>query len=185
MNDKLKEKVADKMHEAWSGWMAYIFRKSKVNPDGTITIPQWAVKRWSKQVDTWYKDLPENMKDSDREEADKILALPEIKSALDKLEMLKITKEIFEIQRELKSLPALPDIELIVDCPECKYSSGKSTGLAHRTQCWNKCKSCKGTGQITQKVTLDEFIEAVTEYMRNNDIPFKGGVLRLEGEILK
>ena len=70
-----REKLADYAHEAWSGWMKYLFEKSTKNDDGTITIPKWAVDRWTMQVNTKYQDLPENMKKSDREEADKMISI--------------------------------------------------------------------------------------------------------------
>jgi hypothetical protein len=56
-------------------WMDYLFGKSQTNPDGTITIPAWAVNRWLRQMMTPYEYLPEAEKDLDRAEADKILAL--------------------------------------------------------------------------------------------------------------
>lgn len=71
----LREELADYAHEAWSGWMKYLFEKSVEEPDGTVTIPAWAVKRWRRQATTIYKDLPEEEKESDREEADRMLEI--------------------------------------------------------------------------------------------------------------
>jgi len=71
----MREKLAEYAHEAWSGWMRYLFEKSERNSDGTVTIPAWAVARWTRQMNTPYADLPENEKESDREEADKIIAI--------------------------------------------------------------------------------------------------------------
>lgn len=65
----LLEKLAEYAHISWSNWMKYVFEKSEHNPDGTVTIPKWAVMRWKSQIGTDYNDLPENMKDSDRTEA--------------------------------------------------------------------------------------------------------------------
>lgn len=65
----LVEKLAEYAHISWSNWMKYVFEKSEHNPDGTVTIPKWAVMRWKSQIGTDYNDLPENMKDSDRTEA--------------------------------------------------------------------------------------------------------------------
>lgn len=70
-----REELADYAHEAWSGWMKYLFEKSTKNNDGTITIPKWAADRWTMQINTTYQDLPENMKKSDREEADKMISI--------------------------------------------------------------------------------------------------------------
>ena len=69
----VKESLARYAHEAWSGWMVYLFKKSTENSDGTVTIPKWAVERWKRQSSTVYDQLPENEKESDRAEALDIL----------------------------------------------------------------------------------------------------------------
>jgi hypothetical protein len=40
-----------------------------------MTIPAWAVERWTRQMNTEYSGLAEPEKDSDRREADKFLAV--------------------------------------------------------------------------------------------------------------
>ena len=77
MSEPLTEKLAEYAHEAWSGWMKYMFEKSEDNKDGTITIPQWAVERWQRQADIKYVDLPEEEKESDRDEARKMIEIME------------------------------------------------------------------------------------------------------------
>ena len=72
---ELREAFADYAHEAWSGWMRYLFSKSVSNPDGSVTIPEYLVSRWLWELNTRYKNLPEALKESDRMEADKILAI--------------------------------------------------------------------------------------------------------------
>lgn len=67
--------VAKYAHEAWAGWMKYMFDKSTRNEDGTITIPQWAVERWERQMNTPYAKLPTAEQKSDIEEAKKICML--------------------------------------------------------------------------------------------------------------
>jgi hypothetical protein len=74
-NDESREALAEYAHEAWSGWMKYLFSKTTIYPDGTVSIPAWAVDRWKRQVRIAYKDLPEQEKDSDRTEADRMLAI--------------------------------------------------------------------------------------------------------------
>jgi hypothetical protein len=69
----LTEKLADLAHRQWSGWMEYLFEKSTLNDDGTVTIPKWAADRWKRQVETAYADLPEEEKESDREEARRVI----------------------------------------------------------------------------------------------------------------
>lgn len=72
---KVREMLAAYAHEAWSGWMNYLFDKSIHNSDGTVTIPKWAVDRWKRQAYTPYKELPEEEKKSDLAEADKMLKI--------------------------------------------------------------------------------------------------------------
>jgi hypothetical protein len=74
MNEK-RELLAEYSHEAWSGWMKYMFSKAPINDDGTWTMPAWAVQRWQRQMNTPYSELPEEEKKSDRAEADNILAI--------------------------------------------------------------------------------------------------------------
>jgi len=69
----LTEKLADLAHRQWSGWMEYLFEKSTLNDDGTVTIPKRAADRWKRQVETAYADLPEEEKESDREEARRVI----------------------------------------------------------------------------------------------------------------
>jgi len=71
----VRDKLADYAHQAWSGWMEYLFEKSILNQDGTVTIPAWAVKRWKRQAGTLYAELPDNEKKSDKKEADCMLQI--------------------------------------------------------------------------------------------------------------
>jgi hypothetical protein len=71
------EQHADLEHEIWSSWMQYMFTKGTFNPDGTWTMPAWAVERWGRQMRTPYSDLSEREKESDREQVQKHLSLIE------------------------------------------------------------------------------------------------------------
>ena len=73
LTEIVRENLAKYAHNAWSGWMRYLFEKSIFNNDGTVTIPKWAVSRWQRQANTLYAQLPENEKQSDRAEANNIL----------------------------------------------------------------------------------------------------------------
>ena len=55
--------------------MAYQFSTGTFHPDGTWTMPAWAVERWQRQAATPYTDLSEAEKESDRAEVDKTLAV--------------------------------------------------------------------------------------------------------------
>lgn len=72
-NKKSIEQSAAIAHEQWSGWMKYLFEKSTQNADGTVTIPKWAVDRWTRQMNTEYNKLSEQEKESDRIEAKKYM----------------------------------------------------------------------------------------------------------------
>lgn len=82
LGKSVREQLAEYAHEAWTGWMEYLFNKTiPYKPgevqaeEGAVIIPKWAVERWKRQVDTKYSDLPEDEKESDRQEADKIIAI--------------------------------------------------------------------------------------------------------------
>ena len=71
----LREKLAEYAHEAWSRWMRYLFSKSIVNGDGSVTIPASLVKRWARQMNTDYLMLLNSEQQSDILEADKMLSI--------------------------------------------------------------------------------------------------------------
>ncbi|OHD26961.1 MAG: hypothetical protein A2Y38_08065 [Spirochaetes bacterium GWB1_59_5] len=73
--EKLKEDLAAQAHTAWAGWMKYLFLKATPCTDGSVNIPAYLVARWQRQMLTSYAELPENEKESDREEARKYLAI--------------------------------------------------------------------------------------------------------------
>ncbi len=68
-----KEALADYAHRAWSGWIKYMFSKCQKSEYGSLIIPKRFADRWVRQAETDYVDLPENEKESDRHEAQKIL----------------------------------------------------------------------------------------------------------------
>ena len=69
------EALAHYAHLTWSGWIKYMFSKATKQSDGTLIIPAWAVERWSRQAETDYHLLSEQEKDSDRDEARKIIEI--------------------------------------------------------------------------------------------------------------
>lgn len=72
-DNELRERIADMQHRIWVHWMRYFYTQCKPNPDGTFTIPVEKIEHWRRQMSTEYCNLTEKEKDSDREQADKIL----------------------------------------------------------------------------------------------------------------
>jgi hypothetical protein len=70
---RAREQLAAYAHEAWSGWMRYLFSLSTYPDSSGAKIPGELVERWLRQLNTPYIDLSEAEKDSDRAEADKML----------------------------------------------------------------------------------------------------------------
>jgi hypothetical protein len=78
--NELRELIAAECHSQWTGWMDYLFSKTNTclsaeDTDQGELIPQALVLRWRRQCLTPYEQLPEKEKESDRVEADKIVAL--------------------------------------------------------------------------------------------------------------
>jgi hypothetical protein len=73
--DTMIEKLAEYAHSAWSGWMKYQRKKSKESKIGEIIVPKDSAERWERQMNTEYNKLPEKEKESDRDEAKKILKI--------------------------------------------------------------------------------------------------------------
>ena len=72
---ELDEKLAEYAHNSWSGWISYMFSKMERQSNGDWWIPKWAYERWIRQSQTEYKNLPEEEKESDREEAKNIISI--------------------------------------------------------------------------------------------------------------
>lgn len=73
--DNIREKLADHQHQIWLHWMRYQFECCIENQDGSVTIPYEKVQHWKRQMETPYGKLSEQEKESDRQEADKIIRL--------------------------------------------------------------------------------------------------------------
>jgi len=69
----LREVLADESHEIWAHWMRHMFTRMQYSQNGEWVILDHDMKRWTKQAHTPYKKLSESEKDSDRNQADKIL----------------------------------------------------------------------------------------------------------------
>ncbi len=78
---QLRERLASLQHDIWSHWMKHLFsicRPEYEHHEAEIdsaVIPYDYAKRWRRQLSTPYSELSEEEKRSDREQADKLLAL--------------------------------------------------------------------------------------------------------------
>lgn len=68
------DRIAAIQHEIWSNWMKHLFEVSIQNEDGSVTIPASRVNRWKRQMQTNYADLSDSERDSDIEQAIKVIA---------------------------------------------------------------------------------------------------------------
>lgn len=85
----LREVLAALAHEQWSGWMRHLFSKcssrivlrplsaEEFSTPADVVIPHAWAERWERQMDTPYASLSETEKESDRKEADRVLAVLE------------------------------------------------------------------------------------------------------------
>lgn len=73
-SELIRERISDVQHEIWSSWMQYLFSRCSIDKSGNAVIPAALVARWQRQIATKYADLSEKEQDSDREQADKVLA---------------------------------------------------------------------------------------------------------------
>jgi len=69
----VREQLASVQHEIWSHWMKYLYSRWYKVGEERLDIPLEELKRWQRQMQTPYTDLTPKEKDSDREQADKVL----------------------------------------------------------------------------------------------------------------
>lgn len=74
VSDEIRETLSDVQHDIWAHWMRWQFSVCTPNEDGSMTIPAEKVQRWARQMNTEYRNLTDRERDSDREQADKIIA---------------------------------------------------------------------------------------------------------------
>lgn len=109
MTDELREKLAEYAHSAWSGWMKYMFSCEMDDEDCGRSLPGWTRVRWQRQMTTEYADLPESEKESDRDQADAILAIVNARIAA-------LEAELAEAKRWRSVEESIPDdgIEVLI-----------------------------------------------------------------------
>lgn len=70
-DSRLIECIAAQLHHSWAGWFVWM----RQNWGRTHSSGESFLDRWERQANTFYNELPENEKESDRKEAYKILAV--------------------------------------------------------------------------------------------------------------
>ncbi len=73
--EEIRERLAALEHDRWARWQKHVHALCVRNEDGSLTIPSSYVRHWERQVGASYDNLGEREKDSDRAEADNMLAV--------------------------------------------------------------------------------------------------------------
>ena len=156
------EQLADLAHQQWSGWMEYLFSKCTENQDGTVTIPKWAVERWKRQIETKYIDLPEEEKESDRDEARRVLEV--FKNALDLILIIKPGPELDE----------LVSLKVMGDVPHRRYYPEYSTKISEAWKVIEKMAQKEGIMNFRLRLFCDDLPQYTCSF---TDPPSKGYAL--------
>ena len=78
-SEEVVEALSDVQHDIWSHWMQHQFSRFHESPcaDGApgfwFSVHPDDAGRWKRQMETPYEDLTEKEKDSDRDQAEKVL----------------------------------------------------------------------------------------------------------------
>ena len=70
-----RERLAEYAHDVWAGQMKHLLNIATRNSDGTVTLPAWAVSKWTREAHTPYKALTEERKNGYRADADAMLSI--------------------------------------------------------------------------------------------------------------
>jgi hypothetical protein len=72
---RLVESLAALEHERWAHWQQYLHGKCDRMDDGSLRIPAGLVHHWEMQIATPYSALPDEERESDREQVRRYLPL--------------------------------------------------------------------------------------------------------------
>lgn len=72
-SNKEIERIAAVQHEIWSHWMKYLLSQCEIGDGMRYYIPMGQEQRWKRQMNTPYAELTEEEKESDREQARKVI----------------------------------------------------------------------------------------------------------------
>lgn len=72
-SDLVGERLAAIEHKRWAHWQRYVHDQCERREDGALIIPAELAARWETQIETPYSDLPDQSKESDREQVQRYL----------------------------------------------------------------------------------------------------------------
>ena len=124
MSDELREQLADIQHAIWAHWMGYMFGCGEFRKDDTWVMPAEKLERWWRQKEAPYSELSDKERESDRHQADKILAV--VQPAL-----AAATQRAEAAERELAAVP----VEAIRFYHTPYGELSREGSLARRSEC--------------------------------------------------
>ena len=162
---EMREKIAEKEHEQWAYWAAYMLEHS--SPEN--------IKRWKLQIETPYSELSETEKNADRKWADKILALFPANETRDVMTKCPNCNFCIETLRGEKAQRDTVIVNLRKKLIELELSTANESGLVRVTEgkhyhdyCGSseyirkECPVCSGRvkeGTFREKVSMEEAAE--------------------------
>lgn len=90
---RLREALAALCHDQWSGWMEHLFSVAPYTSGAGVSITADNARRWKTQIATPYAHLSAGEQDSDRKEADRILAVIDAEGPPEELAQLAAERE--------------------------------------------------------------------------------------------
>ncbi|WP_110590416.1 hypothetical protein [Microbacterium suaedae] len=72
-DEQTVERLAAIEHERWAHWQQFVHDQCERQEDGTLLVPAELAARWQTQIETPYAELPEQERESDREQVRRYL----------------------------------------------------------------------------------------------------------------
>lgn len=155
--DELIERLADKEHASWARWQEYVLHIiGKHNADGSVTIPAERVTYWDQEIATPYADLPEQIKQYDREEVAHILPIIREYAAAHEQEQPPTPADTYIIDAG-KGQP----VQLWQTCPKCNgqkyvgvppWVAGDALAYSTARMLLYTCPVCEGRGLVPMPI---------------------------------
>lgn len=192
---RLIERLAEYAHNAWCGWMRYQFQRGvglyqKNKESGAVEQVGWQMnkpsfERWQRQMNTAYADLPEEEKQSDCDEAHKILSLvaPYLRSKIHTSDLLTLPEQLANHLHNLVKYDKQYDVRygLVISAFYKAWALGYKVGIrfdANEPE-WPVIFIELPTGQISYHMpphhcvwdghTSEEKLARIREFLGEND----------------